>query len=596
MAIYNAAGVVIQSNVTNAISNALTNIVTNQLPDNIPKTSDNYVDYASNQILTQAGIQMGNIGFANASQRPLVDNAQAAAQTIAGNVSDGSLNERNYETFLNYDENDARQFYPSTDGGISRSINTLFDTVTSLSVDNQADRRLFNPGYAIASDSVSKPPKVPEVIERLGTLSSPKAWADDLITYQPKFKYLYIVEFNFYPEYQSDISTDFTFLAYKFDKPKISVTHEEVNFYNFRTQVPTKTSFGNISLEIHDDIKSASMNFLVAYLRRVSPLFNQESTKYRDFFETNGMSFGDTTSSYNLYTTDNNVNIIESIKVYHIYNANKTMDLHIFNNPKLTEANLHDFDMASGETGCSIGLEFAIDNYSISAGVTPQIPEHKLVINELGTVESEFLATLGSINDLKYTNANRSSSDISDKTNIDPLTGDNTKPIDYLMGSTSDNPSDYQSLLNSIKNDVLNGTSDTSKTVAGSVTDNNTESAIALKTAISPSDAITPSFESNKLTNDEVAALQGDSSSTSNGPGERADRLRAKMDKLMEVQNQDMTLMMESIDWNTKTLADDKLNTLNNPGTATPAQTEEASDDVKARVGSMFDNFSITNA
>jgi hypothetical protein len=590
MAIYNAAGVVIQSNVTNAISNALTNVVTNQLPDNIPKSSDNYVDYASNQILTQAGIQLGNIGFANSSQINLVNNAQEAAQTIASNVSDGSLNDRNYQSFLNYDENDARQFYSSTDGGISRSINALFDTVTSLSVDKQTDRRLFNPGYAIESDSVSSPPKVPEVIERLGTLSSPKAWTDDLIPYQPKFKYLYIVEFNFYPEYQSDIPTDFTFLAHKFEKPKISVNYEEVNFYNFRTHVPTKSTFGNISLEIHDDIKSASMNFLVAYLRRVSPLFNQESTKYRDYFETSGMSFDDATSSYNLYTVDNNVNIIESIKVYHIYNANKTMDLHIFNNPKLTEANLHDFDMSSGESGCSIGLEFAIDNYSISAGVTPQIPEHKLAINELGTVESEFLAVLGSINDLKYTKTNRASSDMSDKTNADPLTGDDTKPIDYLMGSTTDNPSDYQSLINSIKNDVLNGTSDTGKTVSDAVSNyDNTEDVVALKTSLVQN--ISPTFESNKLTTEQAATLEGDpnTSSVPNKYEERADRNRARMDRLMEIQ--DMTPIMESINWNTKSVSDDKLNTLNNPGAATPAQTEEANTEIKERVSSMFDNW-----
>ena len=581
MAIYRAAGFAVQNNVTNTLSNTIAKVVTRQLPDNIPRTSDNYIDHTTNQILSQSGIQMGNIGYANTSQRNLVDNALNAAQAIASSVSDGSLNERNYETFLDYDENDARQFYSSVDGEISRSVNTLYDTVTSFSIDNQTDRRLFDPGYDIASDIISSLTKRQfhdSSPERLGTLTSPNAWSDDLIPYHPKFKYLYIVEFNFYPEYQSDIPTDFTFLAYKFDKPKISVNHEEVNFYNFRTQVPTKTSFGNISLEIHDDIKSASMNFLVAYLRRVSPIFNQESSKYRDFFETSGMSFGDTTSSYNLYTTDNNVNIIESIKVYHIYNANKTMDLHIFNNPKLTEANLHDFDMASGETGCSIGLEFAIDNYSISAGVTPQIPEHKLAISELGSAESEFLADLGSINDLKYTNANRSSSDISSKTNSDPLSS-KTNALDYLMGSTTNNPSDYQSIINSIKSDTLNGISDTGQSIANSVSGYNTEGAMALKTALSSN--IDSIDNPNILTNNQIGLLQD--------PLFNSSQLKSTMDSMLTTQNNQP--IVEPYDWSVQTLSDAQLNLLNSQMAAPSAETEAANNELKSRVGSLIESF-----
>jgi hypothetical protein len=132
-----------------------------------------------------------------------------------------------------------------------------------------------------------------------------------------------------YGEYQQDVPNTCTFLIKQFDKPKTSIEYEEVNFYNFFSQVPKRSKFEQVSFELHNDIKNESMNFIVSYLRRVCPIFNQEQAMG---FEENGMNFDNANSSYGLHTTTSNTNIIQSIKIFDIFNGNRTMDVYTFNN------------------------------------------------------------------------------------------------------------------------------------------------------------------------------------------------------------------------------------------------------------------------
>lgn len=335
-----------------------------------------------------------------------------AASILAENIANGTLRSDGLSNFSDYNANITTGYNASPYGNIANAMNTLFDsqasqlldpdlksisTVTSgtgspsTTAEAQAQNAQLN-GKNVASSNPAK--------NNISTLTSPDYYAKPLIDYQPKFRYTFIAQITMYGEYQSDIPTSCAFLISKFDKPKTSIEYEEVNFYNFFSQVPKRTKFSNCSFTLHDDIKSSSMNFIVSYLRRVCPIFNHEHSMN---FEDDGMNFQNSNSSYGLHTTTNSLNIIQSIKIYNIYNGSRTMDVYTFNNPKITEITLDEWSMESFDPS-TINVDFVYDNWYVNAGVAPNIPQNVLGISELLAGQAMELTTPGSVYDPKYTN------------------------------------------------------------------------------------------------------------------------------------------------------------------------------------------------
>jgi hypothetical protein len=201
------------------------------------------------------------------------------------------------------------------------------------------------------------------------------------------------------------MTDDFSLLIHKFDRPEITVEHDEINLYNFKTFVPKSIKYGQVNLEFHDDQTNHSLNFLTSYIRRVSPLFNQKTGTN---LEINGLNFENASSSYGLHTkgmepSSDNVNLINNVTVYHLYNYCNTMDVHTFNNPKIEKASMNELNMAEGSVGSSISLTLNYDNYYLDTGLAAKIPDG-MNISELKAMSPLALTSPSALYDTKYAN------------------------------------------------------------------------------------------------------------------------------------------------------------------------------------------------
>jgi len=377
---------------------AISGVVNNTLIDNSQKLLETdkpaYIKTVSKELLETTGIHIDNAKLLTTSQQSIVNNAHAAATEIVNAKLDGTLTDKNVKELSNYNGNESLKYSNSPIGKLAANVNELSDSQAALIKSNVSPLAYSNGALPPTTDTTTQSP------DSIALLSSDKNYAQILNNYAPKSKFLYIVEFIFYAEYTSNVPHNFTFLIHKFDRPEISVEYEEVNMYNFRTNIPKKTNYGPVSFELHDDVQNEGMNFLVSYLRRISPLFNQE---YANNLELNGMNPENTSSSYGLFTTENNTNIIQSINVYHLYNLSNTMDKHTFNNPKIEKATMSELNMAES-TGSSITLTMVYDNYYLSTGTKAELPTSALDVPELKVLAPQEKTFHGAQYDSKFTN------------------------------------------------------------------------------------------------------------------------------------------------------------------------------------------------
>ena len=387
---------------------AILGVVTNTIPDNSQQLLEadptTYTNTASKELLNYIGINTDNAKYLTLTQQTIIDDAKQAATRIVEAKVNGSLTEKNVQQISSYISNEALQYNASTLGQIASDTNFLSDTQAALIKSVTPTTLAYaNPTNPPADSTNTNNPDATDYTNRNGTiglLSSSFNFAQVLDTFPPKAKFTYIVEFIFYSEYDKDIPSNFVSLTKKFDRPEISIEYEEVNYYNFRTNVPKKTNFGPVSVELHDDVQNESMNFLVAYLRRISPLFNHQ---YTTTLEQNGMNPENSSASYGLYTQYDNTNLIQTINVYHLYNMSNTMDKHTFNNPKIEKISMTELNMAETD-GSSITLSFIYDNYFLNTGLSTDIPENPLDFPELKALYPDSKTFVGAKYDSKFTN------------------------------------------------------------------------------------------------------------------------------------------------------------------------------------------------
>lgn len=387
---------------------AILGVVTNTIPDNSQQLLDAdqaaYTNTASKELLNYVGINTDNAKYLTVTQQTIIDDAKQAATRIVEAKVNGSLTENNVQQISSYISNESLKYNNSPLGQAASDANLISDTQASLI-------KSVTPTTIAYVNPTEPPPDSTDTTkktdantytpaESIGLLSSSFNYSQVLDTFAPKSKFLYIVEFIFYSEYDKDIPSNFVSLTKKFDRPEISIEYEEVNYYNFRTNVPKRTNYGPVSVELHDDVQNESMNFIVSYLRRISPLFNQQ---YTTSLEQNGMNPENSAASYGLYTQYDNTNLIQTINVYHLYNHSNTMDKHTFNNPKIDKISMTELNMAESD-GSSITLSFIYDNYFLNTGIKADIPTNSLYFPELVATEPDSKTFVGAKYDSKFTN------------------------------------------------------------------------------------------------------------------------------------------------------------------------------------------------
>lgn len=208
---------------------------------------------------------------------------------------------------------------------------------------------------------------------------SASPYAMDLIALGAKFKFLFVVEFNFNPQYLNLREVSPAFVVKTADRPSVQYEYEDINMYNFRSKVAKKGTFAPLTMSFYDDEQNHAVAFYNALLRAMSPITN---TVGNSFYESTGMEFGEL--GVDMIGTDspsqgvpiyshaatigpllgNNTSIIDSITLHHVYMGGQRVNKYTFHRPRIINMALDQMDMASGDTS-ELRLEFAYDNIEI---------------------------------------------------------------------------------------------------------------------------------------------------------------------------------------------------------------------------------------
>ena len=218
-------------------------------------------------------------------------------------------------------------------------------------------------------------------------------YAMDLMRFGVKQNYRFLVAFEFNDPYSKTLGElSHAFGVKTCERPNVTFDHEDVNIYNYRTRVQTKTTFQPITMTFYDDQWSQALDFYNMYLNIVSPITNMQghsSYSYEqrgmDFVE--GLASGKTeggslqvsqsthdyAGSFGPFATvsgPGSTNIIKSIKIYHLYRGGGLMDVYSVYNPKIMEMGLDELSTEGGSTGL-INMSFAYDAFHIETFEDP---------------------------------------------------------------------------------------------------------------------------------------------------------------------------------------------------------------------------------
>ena len=320
--------------------------------------------------------------------RQVIANGVLAANSLFGNIVDNSLTTTTLPTVSNYYVNNLfLNAFPPTNGAneiqqLASNMNMMIDMIKwtisqgiNTSSSSYAAAQLFTTSTANHATAAAKNHDFPTATpasfaaEQNEMTTIPRSYAQDLSDLYPKHNFLFLVVFNFNSDFKK-IQNKFTFLVKKCDRPDIQVHHELINFYNFRSNVPTKTEFQPMGMNFHDDIMSETMNFFVSYMNQICPIFTQQT---QSSYEANGLTFDNTlTSSFNL-ASKSVTSVLSSIDLYHVYDFGKNVDHYTFMRPQVTKFKLSDLDMADTSNCSDVHIEFVYDNVVIEAGKTADI-------------------------------------------------------------------------------------------------------------------------------------------------------------------------------------------------------------------------------
>lgn len=203
------------------------------------------------------------------------------------------------------------------------------------------------------------------------------------VPHNPKQKFLFKVSFQFYPEFAQafgisadELSRNLTFMVHQIDRPKVEYEYEEVNMYNFRTQVLKQIRHRELNFTFYDDIGNSVLNFVNLYRMSLSPLARTISTPEINFsdygmeFTGDNLVYGNTDTALRGPLPNNRNDILKSLTIHQIFvergNSStnptewvKKVD-YVFINPRIMMMDLDALDYA--ESGVNeVNVNFGFD-------------------------------------------------------------------------------------------------------------------------------------------------------------------------------------------------------------------------------------------
>lgn len=207
-------------------------------------------------------------------------------------------------------------------------------------------------------------------------------WAMDLISFYPKYKFLFVIEIlmnaNYTEQYKPFIDY-FAFVVKSSSRPGVQFEYEDVNFYNFRTRVARRAMLQPITMTFYDDNQNSAITFYNKYLMAMSPntrnRYDNLQTDVSGNLEELGMNFLTSSSQTDLNSASlgspigvNTTSLIREIKLYHVFREGRKTDIYHLYNPRITNMKLDDVDYADGE-GSMVTFDFIPDAIHIETGV-----------------------------------------------------------------------------------------------------------------------------------------------------------------------------------------------------------------------------------
>ncbi len=221
------------------------------------------------------------------------------------------------------------------------------------------------------------------------------AYARDLIAYAPKHNFMFMVQFEFQPDYNDlnlqrhdkldkEQTIKFHYLCREMDRPTIEVEYDDVNMYNYRTKVAKKVNYQPVNMKLVDDIQNSTMVFLEKYLKARSPVASMEP-QTSDIHEKEGMfwtgwdanTVADGSGSMGGLLGPNKT-VLRRVVVYHIFNYGSRVNRYTYINPKIMEFNMSQLSMDNHEPS-HVDLQMGYDSVFIET----DIPEAQTGVAQL---------------------------------------------------------------------------------------------------------------------------------------------------------------------------------------------------------------------
>lgn len=185
----------------------------------------------------------------------------------------------------------------------------------------------------------------------------------------PKLKFLFTISFELGDTLGFDQGNDemsrIVYACKSATRPNISVNYQEVNSYNYRYKVATRTDVGTVTVNFYDDNKNTAHNMLQDYLNAISPVSNKErGTSYYTRDNIQGWA------SLGPLPQNDADGLIKSLRVTHHYNAGYSDSSYYskvhydYINPKIQQFNWDELDMSASEASM-ISVTFVYDSVNI---------------------------------------------------------------------------------------------------------------------------------------------------------------------------------------------------------------------------------------
>lgn len=200
----------------------------------------------------------------------------------------------------------------------------------------------------------------------------------------PKYKFLFTVSFDFGDAMlaalnrrsritsenmdSNDMSKN-VFACRNVTRPNITISYADINSYNYRYKVATRTDYGTVTLTMYDDNKNRAHNVVTEYLKLVSPIANKPPNAVSE-----GLNIQEWASLGPLPTDEPN-GLIRAMRVTHHVNSDNIADddaaryvVYDYVNPRMQSIAYDELDMSVSDVS-SIALTFVYDSVNIFSDI-----------------------------------------------------------------------------------------------------------------------------------------------------------------------------------------------------------------------------------